>query len=342
MYENEENILSRSKAILEKRDIEPSALFEEYALLLNAYENLLSDTQFITKVSDRLQRKLNTINDDLLNQTLQLENAQEVIMKQNEELKASKENLENMVKDRTKELKEAYDDLLMANSELNNFAYRAHHDLKGPIARILGLCYVALRDIEEKKAIDYFQFVYNNAENMQEVMRRLLSINRLRETEVVKTQFQLQTVIEHVEKTFEPITKNDDVDVTYKYKPFLLYTDPDFLTELVSNMLEYALRNSTTPQAANSEQRNSIIKFNFIEQNGNLQVYISHNGKKIPERLSKEIFELFHRTNNHPQHTGTELYTANLAVRKLNGTLDLISSSKEETVFSIFLPRVVQ
>ncbi len=341
MYESERKILQQAKSSLQDDNLEKEELRKSYAELLSAYEDLLSDTEFVTKVSDRLQRKLNTINDDLVNQTMRLEDAKAVITQQNEELKASKENLENTVRDRTRELKEAYDDLVMANAELDNFAYRAHHDLKGPIARILGLCDVARRDVQDQKAQEYFAHMLKSASDMQEIMRRLLALNRLRESEINLRTFEMKSIVKQIEQQYQRANTNEQLHFRFKYSASLLHTDLDFFIEILTNLLEYALKNSTVPTTVSKQVERHEIFLNFIEQAPNLQIYLFYTGEEIPERLNREIFELFHRTSNHPQHTGMELYTANLATRKLNGKIELISSSEEETVFSVFLPNVI-
>lgn len=340
MYEKEKKILEKSKRVLDE-DIDINTLKSEYESLLTSYEVLLSDTEFLTRVSDRLHRKLNIQNDDLEEKSDSLEKAQRLIEKKNNELKASTETLEILVKERTSKLEEAYEDLLMANKELDNFAYKAHHDLKGPIARILGLCYVALRDVEDANAIQYFDYMYSNAELMQEIMRRLLSINKLRANRVQVFNFELKDAIDNIKKSFGEIEQNETVIIKFKHQDPRMYTDPNFFEVLMGNMLEYSLKNSTKPTPTLSRDK-CEINLNFIEENQNLQIYITFTGEAIPDHLSKEIFELFHRTNRHPKHTGMELYTANLAARKLNGVMELISSTEQETVFSIFLPQVIE
>ncbi len=347
MYDKEKDILEQSKKVLFLENLGQDTLKQEFSILLESYENLLSETAFITTMSDRLQKKLIKQKDDLKEKKNSLEKAQQVISQQNDALLTSKSNLEKEVKERTKELEirteeleSAYEGLLMANSELDNFAYKAHHDLKGPIARIMGLCYVALRDVEDENALQYFNHMYFNAELMQEIMRRLLSINKLRANTVKVYRFELAEVIAKLEKSFDQIGYTESIVVKFKHQDILLYTDSSFFEVLLSNMLEYALKNSTKPDLSISRDK-CEISFNFIEENYNLQIYITFTGEAIPEHLSEEIFELFHRTNRHPKHTGMELYTANLAVKKLDGFIELISSTEQETVFSIFLPQIV-
>ena len=65
-------------------------------------------------------------------QNQKLEEARKIIEKQNEEIKLRNENLEMEVQSRTKELVEY-------NQQLEQFAFISAHNLRAPVARLLGL-----------------------------------------------------------------------------------------------------------------------------------------------------------------------------------------------------------
>lgn len=349
MYKKEKNILEKSKKILEIHDIDKDVLWEKYSILVNAYEGLLFDTQFITKVSDRLHKKLTLHYDDLKDKTDRLEKAQDLISEQNKKLKNSKKALHQIVTERTQklakttnELQTAYKELLVVNKELDNFAYKAHHDLQGPVTRMVGLCRLANKDVQDEKARRYFKHMSINVELMQEILRRLLSINRLKETSVVKKTFWLEKVIEKAKNGLEQIYPDAFLlKINFKNTHFKLNTDFAFFEVLIGSMLEYTIKNSLKCDLNKPNGKACHIDFNCIKEGQNLQILVNFVGEEIPQTLREKIFDLFHRTGTHPKHTGMELYTANLAATKLNGIVQLISSSERETIFSIFLPGVI-
>lgn len=65
LFEREMQILSESQAALASDDSEPGFYKEKLKVLVDFYEELLDQSKLITKVSDRLQKKITKANDDL-------------------------------------------------------------------------------------------------------------------------------------------------------------------------------------------------------------------------------------------------------------------------------------
>jgi len=65
IYHREMEFLEKSKAFLKKRDYSREELQLEYKQMLENYEELIDQVKIITKISDRLQKKLNKTNDKL-------------------------------------------------------------------------------------------------------------------------------------------------------------------------------------------------------------------------------------------------------------------------------------
>ncbi len=124
-----------------------------------------------------------------------LEKAQLLIQNQNKELKFSNHILEEKVSQRTKELKSAYQDLLRAHKQLDHFTYRSAHDLKGPIARLLGLCYIGKMEVKEQKAIEYFSRLEVSAIEMSNLLSRLMQTHEIKTKEIQAETVHIQSVI---------------------------------------------------------------------------------------------------------------------------------------------------
>jgi predicted nuclease with TOPRIM domain len=65
IYHREVDFLEKSKAFLKKSGYSREELQLEYKHLLENYEELVDQVKIITKISDRLQKKLNKTNDKL-------------------------------------------------------------------------------------------------------------------------------------------------------------------------------------------------------------------------------------------------------------------------------------
>ena len=72
IYQNELNNLEQSKKFLQREDYSQMELQLEFKKLVENYEELIDQVKIITKISDRLQKKLNKTNDALENTNTQL------------------------------------------------------------------------------------------------------------------------------------------------------------------------------------------------------------------------------------------------------------------------------
>ena len=78
LFKNENLVLTHSKGFLEDKKHSIEDIYNGYSKLSKQYEQLLSETQVITKVSDRLQNKLNSANEQVrqINDHLEVKNKQ--------------------------------------------------------------------------------------------------------------------------------------------------------------------------------------------------------------------------------------------------------------------------
>jgi signal transduction histidine kinase len=333
MYINEDKVLQEALQLAEACQ-NGQVPVEQYRRLAQEYETLLGEIKFITKISDRLQNKLNGINENLLEQTAQLEQAQKVIIQQNEELRQAKEDLEAKVAERTQELQQANEDLQVSNRELDTFVYRASHDIKGPLASIMGVCNVAMLEMQEGQGRQYFDMLLQVATQLQNKLNRLLNINNLKNMPPQPAQHALEALVAESVERLQAFPMAPYIKVSAKVPPGqLVHTDAEIFQILLDNLLEYALKNTRIGGEA--------PPFLHIQclANHSLQLFVSYKGEVIPTEFLQEVFKMFYRTSNNPQLTGMELYTANLAAEKLHGHVEVISSNEQETIFSVFLPQ---
>lgn len=73
LYENEIGVLAQMRKSITDEKISKEALAKEFNTLCDHYEELLDQSKLITKVSDKLQNKLNTVNEALAGKNIELQ-----------------------------------------------------------------------------------------------------------------------------------------------------------------------------------------------------------------------------------------------------------------------------
>ncbi len=317
LFQTEDKILADAQHLLNRDDIPVNEVKKAYRLLTSRYESLLEEVKIHTKVGDKLQAKLYAIN---------------------EELEFAKDGLEKIVEARTTELKQANIDLLAINEELDSFVYRAAHDIRGPLATLLGLCNLAKMDIEESKALVYFEMLQKTALRLDNILSRLMIINTLKNqlvhVEHINIQNAVNELIEdhaHRKELFVGVRFRIDIEQNFGFD-----TDKNILEIMLCNVLENAANTLTKP--ASERISPEIINLKIVPQSSYFEIFITHKGFPIPLEASDQIFNMFYRPSEKSEVTGLKLYTAKRAAEKLKGRIWLVESNQERTMMGMAIP----
>src|SRR5690606_39433630 len=88
-------------------------------------------------------------------------------------------DLDREVEKKTAELERVNLSHKQVNDELDNFIYKTSHDIRGPLASLKGMCNVAIMDVKDPLALDYFNKLDATAEKLNTILTRLLIINQI-------------------------------------------------------------------------------------------------------------------------------------------------------------------
>ncbi len=259
-------------------------------------------------------------------QNRKLEQARDIIEIQNEETKLRNENLELEVQSRTKEL-------LAYNQQLEQFAFISAHNLRAPVARILGLGNILdldSKDQEDNKMV--YKKMVATARELDRVVRDLNTILEIRknsESTVSELTFEevLTLVKQYTEKEIDDthcIIKSDfsRAPKINSVKPYV----ESILQNLLSNAIKYRDPNRIPI---------IILTTEIVDEYVCLQV--TDNGLGIDTELFKtKIFNLYQRFHSHVEGKGLGLYLIKTQILALGGKIELESKVDEGTTFKVY------
>ena len=272
------------------------------------------------------QEETATQRDMLVAQNKKLEEASRIIERKNEQILSHNENLEKEVEKRTEEL-------LQHNHQLEQFAYISAHNLRAPVARILGLGQV-LRICgtpeEEKAILDKLILTTKELDGVVKDLNKVLEIRKNntsviteidlhKEMELVRTNLQRE-----VEETGAQINEDfSAVDVIFSVKPYL----DSILMNLVSNSIKYRYPG-----------RNPVIHIGTERQGEFVCLTVSDNGLGINlDKYEDKLFKLYNRFHTHVEGKGLGLYLVKTQVAALGGRIEVTSAVNNGMNFKIFL-----
>jgi signal transduction histidine kinase len=267
-----------------------------------------------------------------------LARSQQIIQEQNELLKSANSALEEKVNERTEELKKSYLQMLELTTQLDNFLYRASHDLKGPIARLIGLCNIGLIDVSDEKGKDYLKRLQQNALSMDGILSGLLLVNDVRS---VVLSPQSISVKENIQEIFMQLVRNSPlltkVILHVEAPEDCRITTDTYLFEIVwRNLLQNAI--SYRDESKVTEIHVYVSAAEAPQQGW--QILLSDNGMGISREFQAKLFEVFAK-DVASKGVGLGLYTVRLALNRLGGSIRLLESYTGNTQFQLYLPSTI-
>ncbi|MEM6806702.1 MAG: ATP-binding protein [Bacteroidota bacterium] len=279
------------------------------------------------KLRDEIERK----NEEILRKNCELELAQKEILRANEELTQINANLDKLVKRRTDALINSLNKLKESKEELENFVYRASHDLKGPTARLLGLIQVSQMLPDDPSNLGYMEEVIKG---LDKIVENFIYVHTLHKNPIAFKEVQLEELLEEIFTQIRDIPKSEGIDLNYKINGSkTVYMDVLLLQIILSNILENSIY---FHKPEDTQGRSVYVEISNFEEN--LKIIVEDNGPGIDVSIRGKIFEMFFRGAHDSHGNGLGLYLVDKAVRKLEGSIRLESESGKFSRFNIELP----
>ncbi|MBL3657933.1 ATP-binding protein [Fulvivirga sediminis] len=261
-----------------------------------------------------------------------LSEANRIIESQNHQLTDINMQLEEKVRDRTKELKDSNAALLKSNHELDNFIYKTSHDIRGPLATLQGICNVALIDIKDTKAVDYFKKLGGTAKKLNEILSKLLIINQINNSLVSEERVDFHSLIEQVVAKQKKNASGKKVKIIKEIEANLYFkSDVELLKIILNNLIGNAFKFYNTSGRIDSFVHITINK----RRSDGVEIRVIDNGIGIEEEASMKIFEIFSKASEMGDSAGLGLYLVKLAVEKLEGHISLKRTEEGFTCFTV-------
>ena len=241
--------------------------------------------------------------------------------------------LEQKVDERTADLKSAYEELITANANFDQFTYRSAHDLRGPLARILGLCYLGKMETKEPKGLEYLEHLEKVANEMDQMLSRLLRTHNNKAREIYLEDVNVKEITENVMKKILEKRSIDWVNLNLNISKDLKFMTDEFMFSiLIENILDNAVQFQDF-----SKRENFVDVYAEINEHNHLKMTITDNGIGISREFQDRIFEMFFVGSDKTKGSGLGLYESAIIAEKLGGRVRLISSDKVKTTFEIIL-----
>ncbi len=242
--------------------------------------------------------------------------------------------LEQKVTERTQELELHSQELIKHNNELEQFSFTVSHNVRGPIARLLGLTDLFTKvEANEYNAIikqlrltaETLDTVISDLNEILQIRNNLYSIKEYVDIseEIVKAQ-QLLSGANGEVFSLKNIELNIKTNRVFGVKGYI----QSILYNLIGNAIKYK-----------KEGVDIQIKVSTELKGKNVLLKIEDNGQGINlERFGGKIFKMYSRFNIETKGKGLGLYLVKQQVESMSGSIKVKSKVNQGTTFSILLP----
>jgi len=307
------------------------------AFLNKANQDLKEQKEEIANQNSEI--KLQSV--ELLAKQDQLMQANSLIEKQKESLLKIQSGLESELVSRNDELTNANDELIKYNTELQQFSYTLSHNLRGPLARLLGLTNLMEKDLAYLTGpqLELVRLVSQSATELDDVIRDLSKIIDIRnDIYRIREKVFLQQEWSIVLRSLSTFINSDmHIETDFREAP-MLYTVRPILTSILYNLVSNAIKYRSPLRPLHVK-----IKTSRIGETVNLEVSDNGLGMNLGQ-FGQNIFGLYKRFHTHTDGKGLGLYLVKLQIESIGGSVELKSELNYGTQFKVSFkePREVE
>lgn len=229
-------------------------------------------------------------------------------------------------------LEDERENLNRENKELDSFLSNTSHDLRTPIASILGLTYLGKVELQEEKARSFMNMIEERIRKLDLVISDILSLSRSKKVDLKFEQLDFPKLLD---ETIADIRFNKGVSaiqLDYQEGPNDTFkSDYNQIKIILNNLMSNAVKYH------NLDQPNPYIRVTFKRTRSVVEISIEDNGQGIARENIPKIFDMFYRASPTTDGTGLGLYIVQEALAKINGIITVDSEIGRGSTFKVVL-----
>ena len=303
----------------------PNYYFLNYMVIVTSL--LLGGSTFFLKHSFELYERKNELLIHNLNK------ANTVIQHQQEMLAKENVQLSRDLMDKNNQLMETNHELIQHNNELLQFSYTVSHNLRGPVASMLGLLHLIDPADLQGESKEIIEYIRNSVVSLDSTIKDLSSIIDIRnKVSKVRQPVSLDQEVGHIITLLQKEIDDEDIEVIQNLGPIrTIYSVKPMISSILYNLISNAIKYRST-------DRKPVIRISAVVTNDQIRIDVADNGLGLDvERYKEKLFGLYKRFHTHTEGKGLGLFLVKLQTEALGGKVMVSSVKGEGTTFSIVL-----
>ncbi|MGN1263446.1 MAG: ATP-binding protein [Prevotella sp.] len=215
------------------------------------------------------------------------------------------------------------------------FLANMSHEIRTPLNAIEGFSRIIAETESLEERMEFLEIIENNNTRLGDLINEILDFSRVEagEISIKKTETDLNKLCRDIKKLFkfkcpeqiQLVSSEPTMSVT-------LITDPNRLTQVLSNLINNALKHTT--------QGSITYGYRLVNEGQEVEFHVTDTGTGIAEEDLDKIFQTYvskdAETLNNGHGLGLPL--SKIIVEKLGGKMSVLSTLGKGTTFRFTLP----
>lgn len=223
-------------------------------------------------------------------------------------------------------------ELKKVNAELDRFVYSASHEIRSPLASILGLISLARMGDADKQA-EYFDHVEKSVNRLDDFIQDIVDYSRNARLGIEVNEVDFDKIISEILADISHTKNFSKIRCEKNYQlNGLFFSDDKRLKVVLSNIITNAFKHHNPDRV-----EDPYVNIEVVNGKKDLVIKVSDNGPGIDKSEQSKVFNMFYRATTKSEGSGLGLYIVEETLEKLQGKVEVHSEKDQGTSFVITL-----
>ena len=219
-------------------------------------------------------------------------------------VEAALQQKNNTIKEQLLSLEQKNEELqkyIESNSQLENFAYIASHDLKAPIRTIVSFSQLlqrSLKNVIDEHSKEYLDFIISASLNMKQLIEDLLAYSRIDSVKLNSGEVELNDLLFMIQYELKAIIEEEKPVIILNNIPKSISADYTKLKQVFQNLITNAIKFHKKGELPR-------IEISCEDQNDFWKFTVKDSGIGIQPKYFERIFLLFQKLHTNKEYEGT-------------------------------------
>jgi signal transduction histidine kinase len=222
-------------------------------------------------------------------------------------------------------------ELQKANDELNRFIYSTSHDLRSPLASVMGILNLAHMENSVDDPNGYLGMIETCVNKMDLFIQKIIEYYKSIRVEDEHTKIDFNVLLDESIKMFK-MQKPDVEYVLDIEQPTQFVNDAFRMSVIIDNLISNAVKYQKP------NEKNPKVEISVKTDSEKASIKIEDNGVGILDQHLNSIFKMFFRSSNSVNGLGIGLYIVKEALNRIGGEISVQSNYGHGTTFYLQIP----